>query len=243
MTVLGKYSPFPPSYGACSGYLIRVGEDYILLDCGNGILSRMQEFIEIKDLSALLLTHHHPDHKADINVLRHAWEALLRQDEVNNPLPLYTVDSPWREYRALKKRRAYKVIKLRSGLDYPFNKALMEWIQTNHPMKCAAFAINYKGKKLVFTGDTELTAKSELYKFCRNADLLLCESSLLEEEKGLVPGHMTPGEAAHLASESGVKRLLLTHFWPFYDEDKILEQGKDVFNNTEVAKERETYKV
>ena len=243
LTVLGKYSPFPPASGAGSGYLIRGGGEYLLLDCGNGTLSRLQKFIGIDKVSALLLSHHHPDHKGDISSLRHAWQALIKQAKVEKPLRLYTTDEPRREVSKLSRRSAFDLIKLRRGFDYPFRSFLIEWIKTHHPLKCAAFAINYDGKKMVYTGDTELRAGSELYSFCRGADLLLCEASLNEEEKGVIPGHMSAKEAAHLANEAGVKKLILTHFWPFYDEEGIKEKGREIFKNTHVAKEEKTYVV
>ena len=55
MTVLGKYSPYPPAGGAGPGYWVEAGEsgtsgstgstDGILLDCGPGVLSRFQEHV------------------------------------------------------------------------------------------------------------------------------------------------------------------------------------------------------
>jgi ribonuclease BN (tRNA processing enzyme) len=34
LTVLGRWSPYPPPGGACSGYLIEAAGRYILLDSG-----------------------------------------------------------------------------------------------------------------------------------------------------------------------------------------------------------------
>ncbi len=242
LTVLGKYSPFPPQGGACSGYLLSAGKENILIDLGGGILSRLQGFINIKELCCVLLSHHHPDHKADIHSLRHAWRALMQRGEVNSPLRIFTPDEPRGEVGRLKSYRdILDVVKLQPGLDYPFRPFLIEWIQTSHPLKCAAYSVKYAGQKFVYTGDTELVKDSFLYDFCKRADLLLAETSLMEEDKGEVPGHMTAAEAAYLAKEAGVKKLILTHFWPFYEETDLLNEAKKVFDNSHLAGEGQTY--
>ena len=242
VTVLGKYSPFPPKDGACSGYLVKGGSDYLLLDVGNGVLSRLQRYIDITDLKGVLLSHHHPDHKADIHSLRHAWSINMRKGNINTPLKIYMPDEPRYEVKQLENyKNIFSVIRLQAGLDYPFDPFLIEWLETNHPMKCAAFAIKYNGKKIVYTGDGSLSPRSELFKLCENADLLLCESSLMEEDKGTVPGHMSTKDAANLAKKAGVKKLILTHFWPFYEEENLLGEAREVFDDTHLAIEGKTY--
>ena len=74
LTILGKYGPYPAAGGACSGYLIEQGGNHVLIDCGSGVLSRLQQVCKIHDLSAIVLSHLHSDHMADMLVLRYALE-------------------------------------------------------------------------------------------------------------------------------------------------------------------------
>ncbi|PRS39145.1 hypothetical protein C6W19_10090, partial [Bacillus sp. RJGP41] len=43
-----------------------------VLDCGSGVLSQLQNHMKPEDLGAVVLSHYHPDHVADIGVLQHA---------------------------------------------------------------------------------------------------------------------------------------------------------------------------
>ena len=51
-----------PGGGACSGYLVRDGSTNIWIDAGNGTFPHLQEHLDVADLSAVVLTHEHPDH-------------------------------------------------------------------------------------------------------------------------------------------------------------------------------------
>lgn len=95
-----------------------------------------------------------------------------------------------------------------------------------------------KGKTIVYSGDTTKTPK--FVKFAENADLLINEATFAG---GLGPsaeeyGHCSAKEAAEIAKEADVKRLILTHFSPRYKKvDQHLEDAKDIFENVEAAED------
>ena len=78
--VLGCFGPYPPAGGTCSGYLLEKDGSFVLLDCGNGVLSKLQHFIKLKDLSAVILSHLHSDHVSDISILGYAWQMEMMAD-------------------------------------------------------------------------------------------------------------------------------------------------------------------
>ena len=74
----------------------------------------------------------------------------------------------------------------------------------------------------------------------RGVDLLFHEATFVEEDAARAKEtyHTTASQAASIARESGVKRLLLGHFSALYDnEELLLEQARSVFPETLLAKE------
>lgn len=72
LTIIGCHGAYPVKNGATSGYLLEEGETRVLLDCGSGVLSRLQNIIDLKELDGVILTHYHPDHCADLGCLQYA---------------------------------------------------------------------------------------------------------------------------------------------------------------------------
>ena len=94
------------------------------------------------------------------------------------------------------------------------------------------------GRKIVYTGDTRPT--KALIKLARKADLLIHEATLSDElkERADQDGHSTPSEAAEIARQAEVKRLILTHVSARYKTpDTLLKQAKKIFKNVDVAED------
>ncbi|WTW94688.1 ribonuclease Z [Streptomycetaceae bacterium NBC_01309] len=75
-----------------------------------------------------------------------------------------------------------------------------------------------RGQKFAFVMDTRrCDAVAEL---AQDADMLVCESTFLDEDADLARahGHMTAGEAAATAREAGARLLVLTHFSQRYTD-------------------------
>ncbi len=74
----------------------------------------------------------------------------------------------------------------------------------------------------------------------KDAKVLLCESTYMEEHKDLAYEHfhLTSTQAAGLAKEAGVKKLILTHFSARYQNLRDMEtEAKAVFPNTVMAED------
>jgi len=94
------------------------------------------------------------------------------------------------------------------------------------------------GRKIVYSGDT--APNSELVELSRGADLLIHESTFLDElaDRAEEDGHTTALQAAELAKEAEVKQLVLTHLSSRYpDPSVVLEEAKTVFDNVVVAED------
>lgn len=94
-----------------------------------------------------------------------------------------------------------------------------------------------RGVKLVVIGDTGRT--DNLREHVQNADLLVIEATFLhhESEEARAFGHITARQAAELATDCGVKTLILNHVSRRYRERDILEEARAVFPHTIVARD------
>ena len=99
------------------------------------------------------------------------------------------------------------------------------------------------GTKLVFVGDTGRT--DNILEHCRDADALVIESTYLDQEADMAKqfSHLTAKQAAELAKEAGVKKLILTHLSRRYRERDVLEEAQAVFPDSVVARDFDSFQV
>ncbi|MEU9410528.1 ribonuclease Z [Streptomyces sp. NPDC048281] len=75
-----------------------------------------------------------------------------------------------------------------------------------------------RGQRFAFVMDTRLC--DGVHALAEGCDLLVIESTFLDEDAGLAAdhGHLTAGQAAAVARDAGVRHLVLTHFSQRYAE-------------------------
>src|SRR3954468_14182309 len=88
LTVLGKSPSWQDADGACSGYLIEEGDTAVLLDCGNGVFSKMRRFRDYTKADGVVISHLHADPFLDLVPFSSALACAPRQQ----PVPVV----PWR---------------------------------------------------------------------------------------------------------------------------------------------------
>lgn len=95
-----------------------------------------------------------------------------------------------------------------------------------------------RGQSFAFVMDTRLC--DEAIELARGVDLLVTESTFLHAEarEAREYGHMTARQAATLAREAGVRRLVLTHFSQRYPRNDVFgEEASAVFSDVVVAED------
>jgi ribonuclease Z len=106
-----------------------------------------------------------------------------------------------------------------------------------------------KGRKIVFSGDTEPC--EAVLKLAAGADLLIHEATYADCDKALAErsGHSTARQAAEIARQAKVKRLILTHFSPRYEREadtsleELLAEAREAFADTLLAEDFFSYEV
>ena len=94
------------------------------------------------------------------------------------------------------------------------------------------------GQSVAFVMDTGLC--DNVYALAEGVDLLVIESTFLAEDADLAAmvGHLTASQAAAVARECGVRRLLLTHFSQRYpDPARFLEEARKEYDGDVVIAE------
>ena len=85
-------------------------------------------------------------------------------------------------------------------------------------VRLAEVSVPRPGQRVAFVMDTRLC--DAVFALADGADLLVVESTFLDEDAVLARdhGHLTARQAATVAAECGVRRLVLTHFSQRYPD-------------------------
>jgi len=240
LIVLGNNGPYPKAGGACSGYLIEKDNTKILIDCGNGVLSRLQQMCDIEKIDAIILSHLHSDHMCDILVFKYALGIKKMKGSFQGSLPIYTPVDDEELINRFDYNGVFKIIPIEDEKILEIGDLKIEFKEMIHPVKTYAIKIKDGKKVFVYSGDTSYN--DELIEFASEADFFLCEAGVLEEDRGETTPHLSAKQAGEVGSKAKVKRLILTHFWPEYRLDKIMNEAKESYDSIlELSEEMKIY--
>ncbi|RKD32585.1 MBL fold metallo-hydrolase [Thermohalobacter berrensis] len=240
LTVLGNNGPYPSPGGACSGYLIEDKDTKILVDCGNGVLSRLLKVCDLEQIDGIILSHLHSDHISDIFILKYVLGLSKKREYSNKPIPLYAPSDDKETLNKFEFNNAFKIFSINENEKVQINDLEVSFKKMTHPVEAYAIKIESENKTFVYSGDTSYN--ENISKFAHNADLFLCEAGVLEEDRTEDTPHLSAKQAGEVATKAAVKRLLLTHFWPEYKQERILEEAKETFDSIlELSEQMKTY--
>jgi ribonuclease BN (tRNA processing enzyme) len=262
LTVLGKSPSWQDAGGACSGYLIEEGETAVLLDCGNGVFSKLRLHRDYVDIDAVVVSHLHADHFLDLVPYSYALTYAPRQQPVPVP-PWPGTDKPARP-RLIVPVGATEVFRRIVGAwgndDLIENAFAIEEYEPDSTAQVGPLRIRFHEVPHFTTtfacdvssadGEGRITYGAdcrpceELLEIARGTDLLIVEATLPRPERTGVRGHMTPAEAGDHGRRAGAKQVLLTHISDELDQDWAKETASEAFHGpVEVAAEGATYEV
>ncbi len=228
ITPIGIWGGYPNKNEATCAYLIEQDDFRCLVDCGSGVLAALQNYIELKDLDAVIISHYHPDHVADIGVLQHAAMVGMQLKEWRQPLPIYGHDQDSHGFAALSYKGVTEGRAIRADQVLELGPFHITFCETDHPVYCLAMRFASNDGTVVFTADTAW--KDELIAFSGQADLLVAEANLYEKYIDIIQGHMSGSQAGKLAEKADVKQLLLTHLPQYGVIQEILAAARQTYS-------------
>ena len=239
-TLLGTGSPIPDAHRAGPSTLVRAGGQTFLIDCGRGVQQRLTAAgAAANGLSALLLTHLHSDHIADLgDVIITRWVSTFTPEQtplqiigppgtaevVDATLNAFSHDISYRiaHHRDLTSPPAVQVEEVTTGVVWGSDGVAIRVAPTDHrPVTpTIGFRIEHADASVVLAGDTvpcesldELAAGAgALVHTVIRKDLV----ELLPQQRirDICDYHSSVEQAAATAARAGVGILILTHYVP-----------------------------
>jgi ribonuclease BN (tRNA processing enzyme) len=229
LTVLGCSGSYGgPQGAACSGYLVRSGATSIWLDCGNGTFGHLQQHVAAEDLTAVVLTHEHPDHCVDVYGLH----VLMRWGIEREGLPVYAPQGLEQHLGTLVGGdwgAAFRWQTIDESERIEIGDMALRFSRTDHPPPTYAVEVSSAAKRLVYTSDTG--PDWSVSAFAPGADLVLSEATYLDADKP-ADIHLSAREAGEAAREAGARRLMLTHLWPRLDTYDVVAEGSEAYGES-----------
>jgi ribonuclease BN (tRNA processing enzyme) len=233
--VLGACGGWPEAGSACSGFLVEHQGFRVLVDAGYATFPRLLEVVAAEAVDAVLISHGHPDHCADLNPLLRARMMGPASDPGADPLaalPVYAptgaldavlaLDRPGMLDDALDLREFSPGATLDVG---PFTVATR---LLPHFVPNAGMRLTVGGAVLAYTGDTG--PAPAVVELAAGADVLIAEATHPELMSAAdAPFLSTAVQAATQATQADVGRLVLTHLWPGTDPDAALDAARGAY--------------
>lgn len=209
LTILGYYGGYPDHGVGTSSYLIESGDYRLLLDCGSGALLALEKVADPFSLDAVLLTHYHHDHAADVGVLQYYYQ-LHSGAKKADPLPIYGHTKDPLNYAALTFGNFTKGVGYTADTTLQLGPLTLTFLETQHPVPAFAVRLEEKATGQVFVDTSDTRAFGGLAPFAQGADLLMADTNFLADHPAPM-WHLTSKQAGELAQAAQVKHLLLTH--------------------------------
>jgi len=229
VTVLGSGTCVPSIERSSCSIMLEVNNARLLFDSGPGTMRRLlRTNTTIFDVDYIFYSHFHPDHTAELVPFLFA----TKYPDVSQRQKVLTIvaGGGFEDFFAGLKTVYGKWIELDPGLveiivmsnqsadlrrlkDFTVQSAPVD-----HNPESIAYRITSSGEhSVVYSGDTDTS--ENLIELSKDADLLICESALPDDYR--IKGHLTPSLAGDIATRAGVRKLVLTHFYPECDQTDI----------------------
>jgi len=255
---VGTSAPLPGER-AQTGTAVIVNGHFFMFDVGDGVVRRAENMgLPLNQLDGIFITHWHSDHFMDLSsMVSRSW-LLGRSNELHlyGPDGTDSINQSIKGYLHLENKHRldhhgpeimdmsivhaipheFKNVQNSKEVIYQQEGITITAFDVDHqPIEPAVgYVIEYKGKKVVISGDTK---KNDLVvEMAQDADLLLHEvilNSVLQQmevmlkERGLTRNekiihdiqdyHTPPAEVAEIAAKANVKKLILHHYAPAPD--------------------------
>ncbi|MDX1447890.1 MAG: MBL fold metallo-hydrolase [Acidimicrobiia bacterium] len=229
LRVLGSCGSWPAPGLPSSGYVVADEETRIVMDLGFGTMPLLPDPLRV---DAVVVSHRHPDHCADVLALYHLW-AYGEERRAGIPLiaPQSTLNSLAAFVEARSGNRFWEVFlaaPVTGGTRRHVGSFDLTFFDVDHSVSAVATRIESRGRSLFYTGDTGMAR--QWWKAVPRSNLILSEASWQGDgDGGDYTQHLTAAQAGRIAGEIGADHLVVTHLKPGLDPVRSVAEAKTTF--------------
>src|SRR4051812_30003605 len=207
LLVFGGAGGWPPAGGACGGYLVEHEGFRLFVDPGYSVLPRLLGVLKAAAIDAVLVSHGHPDHVADLSPLL---RARVMHDDPAPPLPVYGLPGPVDRVLAIDEAvtvaGARVVHAFRAGESFPVGPFQVTSTALPHFVPNVGLRIEAGGRSLTYTGDAG--PDDALVRLADATDLLLAEATYVDAVPEAPAGNLnSAAEVGRQARAASAERL------------------------------------
>lgn len=231
ITFLGTASAVPDRHHQNTHFCLETEDAMILVDCvGNPIVRLSEAGLDPLSVTDLVLTHFHPDHISGVPLLLMDLWLLGRK----KPLNIYGLDCvlekfekmmdlfEWEDWQGFYPVHLYPFKDPERVTIIDREKLTVKASKVRHMVPAMGLRVELSEGTICYSTDTEPC--TEVVRLAKNADILIHEAS------GSGSGHTGAAEAGVIASDAGVKTLILIHYNPASEPEVLKEEAQKNFS-------------
>lgn len=228
--VIGSSGTFPTPGRPASGYLVEQAGVRVWCDAGPGTFVALP--VDSYLIDAIVVSHQHPDHCADIFSVFHAWTYC---PDPRRRVPLYAPQGVWESLtrfldggQGTMLEETFDFHPVWTGDQVDIGGISVSFVEMDHSVPTVGSRWEADNRVLFYTGDTG--PRGEWRQLAAGANLMLSEASYQERSDHDYPHHLTASESGQIAREAGVDKLVLTHIPPYLDASRSVHDAEVTFD-------------